>query len=375
MSDEKTEAPTEQRRSEARRKGQGIGRSHELAQVMTLVAGLLMLSSTVPDAVRRIGESVTAVVNQVADGPSLDPAIMVPAVGDGGSLVLQLVVPLSVAVMIAGIGGSVASGGFVLSVGAVRVDFNRMNPLQGLKRMVDKTVLSRLGISVAKLVILIGVSWQVISSRIPDLVAADRSTGEIAARAMSAIFELGVTIAVLLSAVALADWIIERRRATGSLRMTREEVKQEYRQQEGDPLIRAQRRAKARQMAFSRMMSDIAKADVVVVNPIRLAVALRYDPNTMRAPMIVGKGQRLVAARIRELARKHNIPIIEDVPLARALFPKPVGSEVPAHLYKAVARILVLVARLRAGNARPVSRRRPVATVNRIPSWLGGPAR
>jgi flagellar biosynthetic protein FlhB len=95
----------------------------------------------------------------------------------------------------------------------------------------------------------------------------------------------------------------------------------------------------------------------------------------MRAPTIVAKGQRLMAARIRELARKHNVPIIEDVPLARALFPRPLGAEVPAHLYKAVARILVLVARIRAGKAQPISRRRPTPTAMRLPTWFGETAR
>ncbi len=375
MSEEKTEQPTEQRRAEARRKGQGLGRSHELAAVMTLVASLMALSSTIPNATLRIAEAVESAVQRVGDGPALDHAQLVPALGTATSLVFEIVGPIALAVMIAGILGNIAGGGVVFSTSAFRVSFSKMDPLQGLKRMFDKGVLTRLGINLAKLVILVGVSYQVIGSRIPDLLSVGQDTASITGRAMSAIFELGVTIAVLLSAVALADWILERRKAQNQLKMTKDEVRQEYRQSEGDPKLRAARRAKARQFAFGRMMTDIAKADVIVVNPIRLAVALRYDPSTMRAPMIVGKGQRLVAARIRDLARKHNIPIIEDVPLARALFPKPVGSEVPAHLYKAVARILVLVARLRAGSARPVSRRRPVTTVNRIPSWLGGTAR
>jgi flagellar biosynthetic protein FlhB len=158
--------------------------------------------------------------------------------------------------------------------------------------------------------------------------------------------------------------------------MTREEVKQEYREQEGDPLIRAHRRQRARRLAFARMMDAVATADVVVTNPTRLAVALKYDPSSMRAPRIVAKGQRLLAARIRELARKHGVPIIEDKPLARALFPRPLGAEVPAHLYKAVARILVLVARIRAGTAQPISRRRrSTAAGVQLPSWFEGTAR
>lgn len=378
MSGEKTEAPTQRKTEEARRKGQGVGRSHELSQVLTLVAGLLALQALIPSVVGRIAGSLRDHLNTVAQGADTAPAALVGDVGSAITTAVTIVLPLGLAVMVAGVAGSLASGGFIVSTGAIRFDSGKLNPLKGLKRIVDKTALTRLGLNMAKLAILAVVSYQVIGGRIPGLLALDGAGGSvIAGRAMSAIFELGVTIALLLATVALADWIIERRRAASSLRMTRQEVKQEYKEQEGDPLIRAQRRARARRMAFARMMDQVATADVVVVNPIRLAVALRYDPKTMRAPTIVAKGQRLMAARIRDLARKHDVPIIEDVPLARALFPRPLGAEVPAHLYKAVARILVLVARIRAGTAQPATRRRPApaATALRLPTWFEGTAR
>ena len=376
MSGERTEAPTQRKTEEARRKGQGVGRSHEMAQVFTLVAGLLALQALIPGTVERIAGSMRDHVAIVGQGIHTAPAALVGDIGGAITTTVFIVLPLGFAVMVAGVAGSLASGGFILSIAAVRFDSSKLNPIKGLKRIADKTALTRLGLSLAKLAILGTVSYQVIGGRIPGLLALDGAGGSvIAGRAMSAIFELVVTIALLLAAVALADWIIERRRAASSLRMTRQEVKQEYKEQEGDPQIRAQRRARARQLAFARMMDQVAIADVVVINPIRLAVALKYDPKTMHAPRIVAKGQRLMAARIRELARKHNVPIIEDVPLARALFPRPLGAEVPAHLYKAVARILVLVARIRAGKAQPISRRRPTPTAMRLPTWFGETAR
>ena len=376
MSGEKTEAPTQKRTDEARRKGQGVGRSHELSQVLTLVAGLLALQALIPGVVGRIAGVMRDHLNTVAQGANTAPAALTGDLGDAITTSVSLVLPLGFAVMIAGVAGSLAGGGLILSTGAIRFDGSRLNPLKGLKRIVDKTALTKLALNLSKLAILVVVSYQVIIKRVPGLLALDGAGGSvIASRAMSAIFELGVTIAILLATVALADWIIERRRAAGSLRMTKDEVRREYKEQEGDPGIRAQRRARARRMAFARMMDQVPVADVVVVNPIRLAVALKYDPKTMRAPTIVAKGQRLMAARIRELARKHNVPIIEDVPLARALFPRPLGAEVPAHLYKAVARILVLVARIRSGTAQPMSRRRPAQTAMRLPTWFEGTAR
>lgn len=376
MSGERTEAPTQRRIDESRRKGQGVGRSHELSQVMTLVAGLLTLSSILPGIADRIADIMRDQIEFAGHGAGTAPAVLVGTIGEAFGTTISLVLPLGLAVMVAGVAGSLAGGGLIVSTGAIRFDARKMNPISGLKRLVDKTAFTRLGMSLAKLAILVVVSWQVIGNKIPGLLALDGGTGaDVAQRAMSAIFELGITIAILLAVVALTDWIIERRRASGALKMTKEDVKQEYKESEGDPQIRAQRRARARQLAFARMMDQVATADVVVVNPIRLAVALKYDPKTMRAPSIVGKGQRLMAARIREVARRNNIPIIEDVPLARALFPRPIGSEVPAHLYRAVARILVLVARLRAGTTRPVTARRRPAGPVRLPSWFEGTPR
>jgi flagellar biosynthetic protein FlhB len=377
VSGEKTEDPTERRREEARRKGQGVGRSHELAQVMTLVAGLMAMASLLPETTARIEDQLRNHIEAIGDGTAISAASLPGDVGDAFLLIVMLVLPLGVAVMVAGILGSLAGGGFTLSTSAIGWQSSRMNPVSGLKRIADKSALQRLGISVAKLVILCVVSWQVISSRVPAMISLDGQTGgEIAGRALNGMFELGVSIAILLAVVALIDWVFQRRRAMQSLRMTKDEVKREYKESEGDPHVRAQRKARARALAFGRMMDDVARADVVVVNPIRLAVALRYDPKAMRAPTIVGKGQRLMAARIREVARRNNIPIIEDVPLARALFPRPVGAEVPADLYRAVARILVLVAKLRAGTARTAPRRRPpVMPVGQLPSWFERTAR
>jgi len=376
VSGEKTEAPTQRRIEEARRKGQGVGRSHELAQVLTLVAGLLALSAMLPAVGTKVSAMIVADVDAIGQGAATPSSTLVAELGRSLGSVVGMVLPLAAAVMVAGIAGSLASGGFIVSLGAIRFDSSRLNPLKGLGRLVDKSAFTRLLISLAKLAILAAVSYQIIMNKIPILISMDGQGGAvIAGRALAAIFELGVSIAILLAAVALADWIIQRRRATGSLRMTRQEVKQEYREQEGDPLVRAQRRQRARRLAFAQMMQAVATADVVVTNPTRLAVALKYDPQKMRAPKIVAKGQRLMAARIRELARKHNVPIIEDKPLARALFPRPLGAEVPADLYKAVARILVLVARIRAGRAQPISRRRPAAGAVQLPTWFEGTAR
>lgn len=347
---EKTEAPTPRRAEEARSKGQGIGRSHEFSMGLTLGVGTLALSALLPGMAATL---VTRVQSSIIDVPTrASNAQLIGATGDAIITTLTLILPLAVLVLIAGVAGNLVSGGLVFSLKAIRFDMSRVNPLSGMKRILDKQALVRLGLSSAKLAILAFVSWQVVGSRVSAIVATQgASPSVIAGSCLSAVFQLGLTITILLAVVALVDFVVQRRKAQQSIKMTKEEVKQEYRESEGDPQVRGARKRRARQMAFARMMDAVPTADVVVTNPTTLAVALKYDSLTMKAPRIVGKGQRLMADRIKEIARENHVPIIEDKPLARALFSRPIGSEVPSHLYRAVARLLVLVHQARFNGA------------------------
>jgi flagellar biosynthetic protein FlhB len=372
MSGQRTEAPTARRREEARRKGEGVGRSHEFAMALTLGTGVLALSSLLPGAGAAVAGSMRTAILE-AGQRGLTPALMIDRLGGGIGQAVGLVLPLGLLVVVAGVAGNLVAGGLVFSTHAMRIDLARLNPVTGIRRIVDRQAMIRLAISSAKLVLLAFVSWQVVGGRVPELVGlGGASAGAIAGGALDAIFQLGLMMTILLSIVALADFVVQRRRASGQLKMTKEDVKREFRESEGDPLIQAQRRRRARQMAFARMMDAVPTADVVITNPIHLAVALKYDSLTMGAPRLVAKGQRLMAARIKDLARANGVPIVEDVPLARALYPRPLGSEVSPHLYRAVARILVLVQQTRFAVRRPAasaSRPRPFPTLER--DWPG----
>ena len=353
---EKTEAPTPRRRDEARAKGQGIGRSAEFSMGLTLGVGTLALASLLPGIAASL---VTRTQSAITDmSPRASSSQLVGQTGDAILTAVVLILPLACLVLLAGVGGNLISGGLVFSYRAVRFDVSRINPLAGIKRIMDKQALVRLGLASAKLAILAFISWQVVGSRIPAIVATQGSSpSTIAGSCLSAVFQLGLTITILLAVVALTDFVIQRRKAMQSIRMTKDEVKREYRESEGDPMIRGARRRRARQMAFARMMDAVPTSDVVVTNPTTLAVALKYDSLTMRAPKIVAKGQRLMADRIKQIAREHNVPVIEDKPLARALFSRPIGAEVPAHLYRAVARLLVLVHQARFAGGRAAAGR------------------
>ena len=345
---EKTEAPTPRRRDEARAKGQGIGRSHEFSMGLTLGVGTLALSSLLPGMASSLVSRTQAAI--LTMDPRASDSRLLAETGGAIVSVMMLTLPLAVLVMVAGVAGNLVSGGLVFSYRAIRFDMSRINPLAGMKRMADRQAMVRLGLASAKLGILGIISWQVVGSRIPAIVGTEGSDiSAIAGSCLSAIFQLGLTITILLAVVALVDFVVQRRKAMQSIRMTKDEVKREYKEQEGDPQIRGARRRRARQMAFARMMDAVPTADVVITNPTTLAVALKYDSLTMRAPKIVAKGQRLMAERIKQIARDHKVAIVEDKPLARALFSRPVGAEVPAHLYRAVARLLVLVHQARFG--------------------------
>ena len=349
MSDQRTEQPTQRRRDEARRKGQGVGRSHELSMGLTLGVGLLALSSLLPGAAAALSDVLHGAILEIGSGRASGHDL-VARLSAGLGQSVTMILPLALIVTAVGIGANLAAGGLVFSTHAVRFDFGRLNPMAGMKRLVDRQALVRLGIACAKLTLLGAASWIVIAAAIPRMLdMAGASLQAIAGSALDAIFQLGLTMTILLAAVALVDFVIQRRRAMGQLRMTREEVKRELHESEGDPQQRAIRRRRGRQLAFARMMDAVPTADVVVTNPIHLAVALRYDSLSMKAPRIVAKGQRLMAARIRETARANGVPVVEDVPLARALFPKPLGAEVPPELYRAVAQLLVLVHEARFG--------------------------
>ena len=325
---------------------------------LTLGVGTLALASLLPGvAATLVTRTQTAIVNM---SPRTSNAQLVNQTGDAILTVLILILPLASLVLVAGVAGNLISGGLVFSYRAIRFDMSRINPLTGLKRIADRQALVRLGLSAAKLSILAVISWQVVGSRIPSIVATQGSSpATIAGSCLSAVFQLGLTITILLAVVALVDFVVQRRKAQQSIRMTKEEVKQEYKESEGDPHVRGARRRRARQMAFARMMDAVPTSDVIVTNPTTLAVALKYDSLTMRAPKIVAKGQRLMAERIKQLARENNVPVIEDKPLARALFSRPIGSEVPAHLYRAVAKLLVLVHQARfSAAARSAAGRR-----------------
>ncbi|MGZ3684841.1 MAG: EscU/YscU/HrcU family type III secretion system export apparatus switch protein, partial [Bdellovibrionota bacterium] len=261
----------------------------------------------------------------------------------------RLVLPIAAAGFAAGVLGSVVQFGFLFTWAPLTPDVNRINPLSGFQRVASTQSLVEGFKSLIKLIAVVSVTYMLLKTEmLGSSSMSDMESGAFMAYMTSTAFRLVGGVCVGLFVVAALDFAYQKYRYRQGLMMTKQEVKQEHKQREGDPLLKARIRSLQREMARKRMMQDVPKADVIVTNPTHIAVALKYDAEKMAAPRVIAKGADLVAQRIKEVARKNGIPIVENVPLARALHKSvKVGKTVPRSLYQAVAEVLAYVYRLK----------------------------
>ena len=240
--------------------------------------------------------------------------------------------------------------------------FGRINPLAGFKRLFTMRSIIELAKSMIKLVIVGYVSWRVIEGKIVQIMGLSTMPfPDSMMLVVTLLFDLAIWSGAVLLVIAALDYGYQRFSFEKEIRMSREEIKEEFKQTEGNPVIRQRVRQLQRAVAQRRMMQAVPQADVVITNPTHFAVALQYDAKTMRAPRVVAKGKDLIAEQIKRIAREHGVAMMENKPLAQALFKLcEVGDEVPADLYATIAELLAFVYRLRVGGgARPV----PAATL------------
>ncbi|HEV7689091.1 MAG TPA: EscU/YscU/HrcU family type III secretion system export apparatus switch protein [Acidimicrobiia bacterium] len=340
MSSDKTEQPTAKKKRDARRDG-NLARSPEVvAWAQMLAAGVLLPASfslgthSLRQVMTQVGVAITR--------PDVDASVRLMATALTGGLLA--VAPLAIGMVAVGLVGNFAQIGFAFSGKALKPKFDRISPKKGLKRLLSPHSAWEAGKAAVKLLVLTAVAWPGVS----HLGAALAGGGRVpAAQVMTQV--AGATMGLIRStalaglALAAADYAFQRRRVKKGMMMTKQEVKEEYRQSEGDPMTRQRIRQRQVEMSRNRMMAAVAVSSVVVVNPTHIAVALEYSAE-LGAPRVVAKGQGHIAARIREEAEKHNVPIVRDVPLARTLHAAcKLGQTIPADLYEAVARLLAFV--------------------------------
>lgn len=270
----------------------------------------------------------------------------------------MMLAPVMIVAVIAGLVGSIAQVGFYVTWDPLQPKWDRINPISGFQR-----ILSAQGaIEAFKALIKIGIGGWITwiffkkeSSGIGTILK--RNVPEISVLTMTTMGRLGMSLLLALSVIAVLDYFWQRFRLEQSMRMTRREAKEEMKLRDGDPLTKSRIRGIQRKIAGRRMMENVPKADVIVTNPTHLAVALQYDQDAMRAPKVTAKGAGVVAEKIKELAKFHRIPIVENKPLARTIYKEiEVGGYIPRELYKAVAEVLAYVYKLRGlANYRPAN--------------------
>jgi flagellar biosynthesis protein FlhB len=353
---ERTERPTGKRIEEARQEGR-VPRSAEAnaAAVLLVAAGSLhFLGGSLGGTLFDIVKSGLSVAPAVA----VDPGLALATAGTELARALMACAPVFGLTLLAALLAPFAVGGWNLSLEALAPDFTRLDPIEGFGRFFSARGAVELSKAFAKFLVVGAVAVAVLhkqSAQILALGAVPLRAGIAQAASLCSNALLAVSGGLVLIAAVDVPWQLYQ--YTENLKMSRHEIKDEMKQSEGTPEVRSRIRRAQREIAKRRMMQDVPKADVVVVNPTHFAVALRYDEKRMRAPLVVAKGADLVAARIREIATEHSVPIFEAPPLARALFQGvEVGSEIPTTLYVAVAQVLTYIYQLRAARtsgARP----------------------
>lgn len=345
-----TEEASPHRTEEYRRRGI-VAQSRELTALVAFLASGAALFAMCPQMGEQIAQFMRVVfrANITARADLGSSGILHQYLLQAVKVLASVGLPICIAGFISGVLASLGQTGSIFSFEPLTPDFNRLDPIQGLQRLLSpKHLIEGLRV-ILKAAVVMGVAYSLMKTEI--LISPTHFAGnpgyifEMFERSGKAIF---LTLTGILAVFAAADFGFQRFEHSKNLRMTKQEAKQEHREREGDPQIRARIRAAQREMARKRMMQAVRKADVIITNPTHIAVALIYDKSKMAAPKVVAKGADFIAQKIKEVAAQAGVPLVENVPLARTLYKTvKVGQHIPHALYQAVAEVLAYVYRLK----------------------------
>jgi len=353
---ERTEKPTPERLRKAREKGQ-VAQSQEVPSALMMAMLLIML-------VLMASWLCEWFVGQMHDGLSfqlgghLSAAALDSVMGQAGVACLTVLAPFMVVMAAGGIAGSALLGGLSVAPKAVRLDWSRISPANGVKNLVSLKSVVKMLLSMAKLGVLLIVAWQYLANRLGEVLSLQFATPEGLLTGVARLISgLGGRVVLALLVIAGIDMLYQKWNHRRQLMMTRQEVKEERKQYEVSPEIKGRMRAMQMAMARKRMLQDVPTADVVIANPTHFAVALRYDAGGMDAPQMVAKGADFLCEKIKEIAREHGIAVVERPALARALYAScEPGQAIPETLFVAVAEVLAMIYRLRKGRRSALPR-------------------
>ncbi len=346
-SEEKSESPSEKRRQDSREKGT-VAKSTEVNSVLVLVTALFMMRLVGPWLINRISRSIREYLH-LASTTEMSFEYAIELTREMVVMGVMFIMPIAGSILVIGVTANIIQIGFLFTLKPLEPKLEKLDPIAGAKKLLALRSLVEMVKNILKLTIIIAVAYFTVRGEYDAmLMLADTSVLVIWHFILQSAFKIILRVALALIIIAILDYAYQRYEHEKKLKMTKQEVKEERKQMEGDPQIKARIRSIQREMARRRMMEEVPKATVVVTNPTYIAIALRYDPQENEAPVVVAKGKRVAAERIKKLATDHDIPIVEDKPLARAMYDKvDVGFAIPLEFFTAVAEIMAYVFKLK----------------------------
>jgi len=351
---DKTEPATPRKKEEARKKGQ-VAKSRELSSVAVLSAGIIYLYFGARYMTESLGKVIRTGFAEIHLYTGHDQDLVHLSM-DAVERFLWIVLPVMSAMVMIALLINVLQTGFLFSVETLSPKASKIDPLKGAQRIFSKRSLVEFIKSICKLLIVGWVAFSTLKNELTQMLPLlNHQKNQILFFLGESAFKVTIRCCVVLAVLAILDFLYQRWDYEQKLKMTKQEVKDEYKHTEGDPMVKSRIRSMQREMARRRKMEEVLKADVIITNPTRLAVALRYDQTRMPAPRVVAK-EADKAERIRNLGRELNIPLVEDKPLAQNLYKLEIGEEIPAQFYQAVAEILAYVYGLKRKQGDKVNR-------------------
>jgi flagellar biosynthetic protein FlhB len=343
---DKTEKATPKRREEARKKGQHA-KSQDLNGAFVLVGGLIALTAWGPHVMENLGATMRSTIAMMGNPKAVTGSMLGQLAVDGGKTIASTVGPIAFACMGAGVLANVVQVRPQLSGAGLKPDPKKLNPLTGAKNLFGPNVLFEGAKNISKVLVVGLITAFAVLPKLQELGAlVGMAPGDFVSKAADMVLGIAQRAAAAYLVLALIDFAYQRYRHEKSMKMDKQEVKEEQKQYTSPPEVRQAMRRRQMQAAKARMMAAVPEADVVVTNPTHYAVALRYDSEKL-APEVVAKGKDLVAAQIRKIARENDVPVVPDPPLARSLHAAvEVGHQIPEELYQAVAQLLAFVYRV-----------------------------
>ncbi|MDR3331734.1 MAG: flagellar biosynthesis protein FlhB [Synergistaceae bacterium] len=355
FAEEKTEPATPRKRSKTREEGQ-TARSQDLSAAVVIIAGLLGIYAMSMMIWRRLIQMFQDISNHLGSPLMFDDGWWIRPAAEGAKSFITGWLPLGLLCAVVALAIMVYQVGLVISAKPLAPKPDRFNPVSGLKKIISGRSLVELVKGVFKALILLAMLFSMIKNERELMLSVMMFPMELGfGIIMKKIWDLALRMALVLLAIAMFDYFYQRWSFDKSIRMSKQEIKEEYKQMEGDPKIKQKIRQKQRELAKSRMMADVPKADAIITNPTHISVAIKYEQKLMSAPTVVAKGEGFIALKIREIATQNDIPIVENKTLARALMSQvEVGESIPETLYRAVAEVLAFVYRMKKSDwAKP----------------------